>query len=173
MQFSQLLNILGNDFKNYQLMSHVMRNYIEGFFTDIGMPVKFLPRRYNSAIVGVGEEFGSKFRVVYDGNILKELEFFNDSDAFIDVGDPIIILHPSIVPDGTPILEPQDEMNKAIMGFILDNNKPRTIYDKEMVIEGFMNSSEMSREEAIEWYEYNTIGGYYSDKDPIYVDTEW
>ena len=47
--------------------------------------------------------------------------------------------------------------------------QPALIYDKQKIIEQ-LKQSEMSEEEAIEYYEFNILGSYLGEKMPVFLD---
>ena len=53
------------------------------------------------------------------------------------------------------VLEPQSTFNQAIIGSDPDG---RLVYSSNKIIRAFMSEDGMSEEEAIEYFEYNTLG---------------
>ena len=53
------------------------------------------------------------------------------------------------------VLEPQSTFNQAIIGSDPDG---RLVYSSNKIIRAFMSEDCMSEEEAIEYFEYNTLG---------------
>ena len=48
----------------------------------------------------------------------------------------------------------------GLIGYMFDDDgKMRAVYSEERMIEDLMNEEGMSREDAVEWYEYNTLRG--------------
>tara|TARA_R110000824_G_scaffold158788_2_gene332852 strand:+ start:275 stop:646 length:372 start_codon:yes stop_codon:yes gene_type:complete len=47
--------------------------------------------------------------------------------------------------------------------------EPVAVYSYEMCIQILMRDSDMSHEEALEFFEYNTIGAFISENQPIYI----
>jgi hypothetical protein len=43
----------------------------------------------------------------------------------------------------------------------------RIVYSKDMIIKKL--SEEMSEEEALEYYDYNILGGYFGEQNPIFL----
>ena len=70
------------------------------------------------------------------------------------------------------LLEPRDQFDKCIIGATYDNNK--AIYDADQVIETFMLINDWDFDEAIEWFDYNTLRSlpYYEDS-PIFIKTDF
>ena len=59
----------------------------------------------------------------------------------------------------------------AILG-ITYTNPPRLVYSREKYLEGLMRANKWSWDEAVEWFEYNTVRGLdYVTDGPILVDT--
>ena len=53
------------------------------------------------------------------------------------------------------VLEPQSTFNRAIIGSDPDG---RLVYSSNKIIRAFMSEDGMTEEEAIEYFEYNTLG---------------
>lgn len=51
--------------------------------------------------------------------------------------------------------------------FIGISNDNRAIYSYNKMIDWLMKEDKISEEEAVEFIDYNTLGAYYSDKQPI------
>lgn len=61
-----------------------------------------------------------------------------------------------------------EEMDKAIMGVVQSFNRVMVCYDFEKVIEVLMAESEMTHEEAIEYFDFNIIGAWVGDHTPAF-----
>ena len=63
-----------------------------------------------------------------------------------------------------------DGYDEAFLG-VADRfgKEPVAVYSYEMCIQILMRDSDMSHEEALEFFEYNTIGAFFSDDQPIYL----
>ena len=72
---------------------------------------------------------------------------------------------------GSP--EEQEAFIDAIIGVTVREGFPIVVYDREKVIQVYIDRDGMSREDAEEFYSFNTEGAYVGPKTPIYVDTEW
>ena len=46
---------------------------------------------------------------------------------------------------------------------------PVAVYSYEMCIQLLMRDGDMSHEEALEFFEFNTIGAFFSDDQPIFI----
>jgi hypothetical protein len=69
--------------------------------------------------------------------------------------------------DGAVLLDGFDE---AIIGISEEfGNEPRIIYNKCKMLE-ILESMGMTTEEAIEYYEFNILGLYVSNQNPIFLD---
>ena len=64
--------------------------------------------------------------------------------------DTIAEINPNAI-----VLEPQSTFNQAIIGSDPDC---RLVYSSNKIIRAFMSEDGMSEEEAIEYFEYNTLG---------------
>jgi len=47
--------------------------------------------------------------------------------------------------------------------------EPVAVYSYEMCIQILVRDHKMSHEEALEYFEYNTIGAFYDENQPIYI----
>lgn len=69
-------------------------------------------------------------------------------------------------PDGAVLIDGFDE---AIIGISEEfGSEQRIVYDKSKVLE-ILTQQGMTEEEAIEYYEYNILGAYISDQNPIFL----
>ena len=60
-----------------------------------------------------------------------------------------------------------DGFDNCIIGIAEEfGNGPRIIYSKEKIIEKL--KEEMTHEEALEYYDYNILGGYFGEQNPIF-----
>ena len=64
--------------------------------------------------------------------------------------DTIAEINPNAI-----VLEPQSTFNQAIIGSDPDG---RVVYSSNKIIRAFISEDGMSEEEAIEYFEYNTLG---------------
>ena len=64
--------------------------------------------------------------------------------------DTIAEINPNAI-----VLEPQSTFNQAIIGSDPDG---RLVYSSNKIIRAFMSEDGMSEEEAIEYFEFNTLG---------------
>ena len=63
-----------------------------------------------------------------------------------------------------------DGFEAALVGFGYQFNYPIAVYNRDKCIEILMDRDGMTREEAIEYYEFNIIGGYFGESNPCYLD---
>jgi len=70
------------------------------------------------------------------------------------------------------LLEPREEFDKCVIGVVYAEDK--AVYDTSLVIETFMKIHEWSYDEAVEWFEYNTLRSlpYYEDS-PIFISKDF
>lgn len=61
-----------------------------------------------------------------------------------------------------------DGFDQAIIGIGRQFNKTAVVYDEEKVID-ILQESGMSREEALEYYEFNIVGSFVGDATPIFM----
>ncbi len=60
--------------------------------------------------------------------------------------------------------------DECILGVCYQYGRPPVVaYDYEAVITHLMNNGDMTYEEAIEYYEYNIVGGYVGDSTPVFI----
>lgn len=85
---------------------------------------------------------------------------------FIDV---LAEEHPEAVLIGNPG-EDRERFIPAVVGF--DNNNGQVIYSRDKLIDCYVESDGMTREEAIEWIEYNVDRSlpYMGPNAPIIMD---
>lgn len=72
------------------------------------------------------------------------------------------------------LLEPRSDFDKCVIGVIYAED--RAVYDTDMVIETFMRINEWSYEEALEWFEYNTLRSlpYLDQEDaPVFMSKDF
>ena len=58
--------------------------------------------------------------------------------------------------------------DSALIGITVGSN-PVAVYDTDLCIKCLMEEDDMSEEEAVEFFYYNTAGSYVGDKTPIYI----
>ena len=58
--------------------------------------------------------------------------------------------------------------NNALIG-ITQGPNPVAVYDVDLCVQCLMEEEDMSKEEAIDFFYYNTVGSYVGDKTPIYI----
>lgn len=56
----------------------------------------------------------------------------------------------------------------ALIG-ISEGINPVAVYDTELCIKCLMEEDNMSEEEALDFFYYNTVGSYVGDKTPLYI----
>ena len=62
-----------------------------------------------------------------------------------------------------------DNLDAAIVGIGLRGSKPVAIYDYDLMVAVFMQNDGWTREDAIEWIEFNVTGAYVGTSTPLYV----
>lgn len=71
--------------------------------------------------------------------------------------------------EGSVILTGLDD---AILGIVEEfGNEPRVLYSKEKIINIFVEKEGMSESEALEYYDFNILGMYVSNQNPIFLTT--
>ena len=69
-----------------------------------------------------------------------------------------------------PELLVADGFDKAIIGVSTSFNKKSVAYDITKCINILIKRDKMSREEAIEYFEYNVAGAYVGDHTPTFIE---
>ena len=69
-----------------------------------------------------------------------------------------------------PELLVADGFDKAIIGVSTSFNKMSVAYDTNKCIKILMSRDKMSREEALEYFEYNVVGSYVGDSTPSFIE---
>ena len=60
-----------------------------------------------------------------------------------------------------------DGFDNCIIGVVEEfGNGPRILYSKEKIIDELCE--EMTREEALEYYDFNILGGYFGEQNPVF-----
>ena len=61
-------------------------------------------------------------------------------------------------------------LDKAIIGIVEEfGNGPRILYSKSKIIEILMERDEMDEIEAIEFYDFNILGLYAGEQNPVFL----
>ena len=61
------------------------------------------------------------------------------------------------------------DLDRAIVGITEEfGNETRILYSVKKIVE-ILTDSGMSDEEAIEYYQYNILGGYFGERNPIFL----
>ena len=85
----------------------------------------------------------------------KAIEYMNDCDlSFVLLGSE----------------KEQMDFADAFVGVVDDSI---AVYEREKVIEVFMNRDGMSDIEAVEWFDYNVQGAYMGEQTPLYIQTDF
>lgn len=59
---------------------------------------------------------------------------------------------------------------EAIIGYTINNHHPAVVvYDVEKCIEILCDGDGMDEEEALEYFEFNTLGAYVGESGPLFV----
>ena len=66
-----------------------------------------------------------------------------------------------------------DGLDDAIVGIVEEfGNGPRILYSKNKIIEILCERDEMTYSEAIEFFDYNIIGLYAGEQNPVFLVSE-
>lgn len=72
--------------------------------------------------------------------------------------------------DEVIILEPAEFFDQAIIGLTEGHGEPRLIYDSQRCVEALMKSGIGDEEDALEFFEFNTLGAYIKN-GPLFVNS--
>lgn len=61
-----------------------------------------------------------------------------------------------------------DGFDDAVIGIVYGDH-PKTVYSVSKMLDILTTDEEMTREDAVEFFEYNIAGAYFGEKTPIYV----
>jgi hypothetical protein len=64
-----------------------------------------------------------------------------------------------------------DGFDNSIIG--VEPSSMRLVYDRELMINSLLETSDMTTMDAIEHLEYNVFCAYIGDKTPIYIETNF
>ena len=73
--------------------------------------------------------------------------------------------------DDEPNILFAEGFDEAIAGVIWDGERTRVVYDTELILELLMGRSEMTYEEAVEYFDFNIAGSYMGEYTPFYLET--
>ena len=73
--------------------------------------------------------------------------------------------------DDEPDILFTEGFDEAIAGTVWDGERTRVIYDTELILELLMGRSEMSYEEAVEYFDFNIAGSDMGVYTPLYLET--
>ena len=74
--------------------------------------------------------------------------------------------------DDEPNILFAEGFDEAIAGVIWDGERTRVVYDTELILELLMGRSEMTYEEAVEYFDFNIAGSYMGEYTPFYLETQ-
>ena len=66
-------------------------------------------------------------------------------------------------------------LDDAVVGIVLRGTKPVAVYDYDLMVGVFMRNEDWTRDDAVEWIEFNVIEAYVGDGTPFHVrlDDTW
>jgi hypothetical protein len=64
------------------------------------------------------------------------------------------------------------DLDTAIIGIVEDFNGRRILYSKTKILNILMVRDGMTMDEAEEYYDYNILGLYAGDQNPVFLDVE-
>jgi hypothetical protein len=65
------------------------------------------------------------------------------------------------------------DLDTAIIGIVEDFNGRRILYSKEKILNILMVRDGMTMDEAEEYYDYNILGLYAGDQNPVFLDVNF
>ena len=110
------------------------------------------------------------------------LDKWKDDDKWVNLsivrGPKLWYLEPmnrhdieDIYGDDEPNLLFADGFDEAIAGVVWDGERTRVVYDTELILELLMGRSEMTYEEAVEYFDFNIAGSHMGEYTPLYLET--
>ena len=68
-----------------------------------------------------------------------------------------------------------DGLDDAIIGIALRGPKPVAVYDYDLMVAAFLRNDGWTRDDAVEWIEFNVVGAYVGTSTPFHVhnDDTW
>ena len=73
--------------------------------------------------------------------------------------------------DDEPNILFAEGFDEAIAGVVWDGERTRVVYDTELILELLMGRSEMTYEEAVEYFDFNIAGSHMGEYTPFYLET--
>ena len=73
--------------------------------------------------------------------------------------------------DDEPNILFAEGFDEAIAGVVWDGERTRVVYDTELILELLMGRSEMTYEEAVEYFDFNIAGSHMGEYTPLYLET--
>ena len=64
-----------------------------------------------------------------------------------------------------------DDFNEAVLGMVSSFEGPRVVYNLKTILE-ILQKDGMSREEALEYFNFNILGTYIGPQNPVFLDIE-
>jgi hypothetical protein len=75
----------------------------------------------------------------------------------------------SALGEGAVLLEPREKFDRAIIGVVARPTlEPIACYDIEKILD-VLQGDGMTRQEAVEWFEYNTASTWFGIGTPVYL----
>ena len=71
-------------------------------------------------------------------------------------------------------LDPPKIFDKCIVGVAeRAGGMSAVAYDMDKCIRALMYAHKWSHDEAVEWFEFNTVAAYVGDRTPVFIDTDF
>ena len=66
-------------------------------------------------------------------------------------------------------------LDAAVIGIALRGTKPVAVYDYDLMVAAFMQNDGWTRDDAVEWIEFNVTGAFVGAGTPfhVYTDDPW
>lgn len=69
------------------------------------------------------------------------------------------------------LLEPRDTFDRALIGISEGGQGPAVaVYDVAKCVTALMDMNGWDHDEALEWFDYNTVSAYVGESTPIFVN---
>lgn len=71
-------------------------------------------------------------------------------------------------------LDPPEIFDKCIVGLAeRAGGMSAVAYDRDKCIKALMAQNKWDRDEAVEWFEFNTASAFIGDRTPVFIDTDF
>lgn len=68
------------------------------------------------------------------------------------------------------LLEPRDTFDRALIGITEGLGQDVAVYDVAKCVAALMDMNGWDHDEALEWFDYNTVSAYVGEATPVFVN---